>query len=180
MALVAHDFIVLVFGTRWEASIPMLQIIAISWIVVFQRILIGLVLRARGEQKILVSFASIAATVPVMSCIATATMPAIFGVIGFASRRFVIAPFVTLAIERKLQIPRKAQAMNLLGPGVAAATMTIAVIALQLALGGAAPMIRLAGSIAVGGIVYATALWLISPDIVLLACSLLPRYTKRG
>jgi O-antigen/teichoic acid export membrane protein len=100
IALVANDFIPLVFGSRWEASIPLLQIIAISWIVVFQRILIGLVLRARGQQAILVSFAACAAAIPLISCAATAQLAAIYGVIGFASRRFFIAPFVTLAIRR--------------------------------------------------------------------------------
>jgi O-antigen/teichoic acid export membrane protein len=180
IALVANDFIPLVFGPQWEDSIPLLQITAVSWIVVFQRILIGLVLRARGQQTILVSFATVAASVALISCIATAKMPAVYGVIGFALRRFIIAPFVNIAIERYLQIPLKVQMSNVFGPMAAAAIMAIAVIAFQLALSGAARPVRLGGSIMTGVIAYSIALWVLSPETVKLARTLLARYTARG
>lgn len=180
IALVAKDFIPLMFGSQWQDSIPFLQIIAISWIVVFQRILIGLVLRARGQQKILVSLAASAAAFALIACVATAAMPAIYGVIGFASRRFFNAPFVTFAVRRHLKIPFKEQFSNVFAPTAAAAVMAAAVIAFQLLLAAGGPAIRLSGSILIGVAAYAVALWLLSPSVVALAQSVLLRYKMGG
>lgn len=180
MALVAHDFIILVFGARWEAATPMLQIISLSWIVVFQRILIGLILRARGEQGVLVAFASIAASVALLSCVATGRLAPFYGVMGFACRRFVIAPLVTLTVESRLQISRKVQALNLLPAAAATGAMALAVIAFQFAVADDVLPLRLIGSIALGALVYGIAIWLMSPEIVKLSRSFLLPHTKRG
>jgi O-antigen/teichoic acid export membrane protein len=180
IALVAYDFTAVAFGSRWEASAPFIQIIAISMVAGFQNILVGPVLRARGQQTILVSYAAFAAGFVMISCIATAQMPAIFGVIGFGSMQFLFEPFMALTIQRHLQISLKMQFTNVIGPLAAAASMAIAVMGFQLSLAGAVPIIRLVGSIMIGMIVYPIALWFLSPAVVAGAKSLLLRYNKGG
>lgn len=107
-------------------------------------------------------------------------MPAIYGVIGFASRRFFNAPFVTFAVRRHLKIPFKEQFSNVFAPTAAAAVMAAAVIAFQLLLAAGGPAIRLSGSILIGVAAYAVALWLLSPSVVALAQSVLLRYKMGG
>jgi O-antigen/teichoic acid export membrane protein len=176
IALVANDLVPVVFGARWEASIAFLQIIAISLLVAFQRILIGPALRAKGQQKILIFLAAFDAAFALFACIATAPFPAIFGAAGFALRLIFAAPFVALAIRRYLQISLKSQLKILAGPTAAAALMAIAVMGFQFAAASNAPLIRLAGSIAVGAITYPIVLSLLSPGVVTRAKSLFLRY----
>jgi teichuronic acid exporter len=176
IALVAYDFTAVAFGSRWEDSAQFIQIIAISMAAGFQVILVGPVLRARGQQTILVSYAAFAAGFVMISCIATAQMPAVFGVIGFGSIQFVSTAFIAWTVQRHLQISLKVQSSNVIGPLAAAATMAVAVICFQLSLAGVTPIIRLVGSITIGMIVYSMALWFLSPAVVARAKGLLLRY----
>jgi hypothetical protein len=60
---------------------------------------------------------------------------------------------------------------------MAAAIMANAVIAFQIMLGDSAPVVRLAGSIVIGMIIYPVALLVLSPAVVTLAKALLLRYS---
>ncbi len=177
VALVARDFVLVVFGSKWDLAIPFLQMCAISQLIIFQRILTGSALRARGHLLVMVSFAAFGAAFTVMTCLGSANLHPIYGVMGYASRAVFVAPFVALAIDRLLRISFKAQLRVLLGPTAAAAIMAVAVISFQLALPGAASLMRLAGSILLGIAAYSIALWLISPDLFAKAKSLLLRRT---
>ncbi len=178
IALLAHDFITAIFGARWQDAVPFTEIIAVSWIIVFPRILIGLILRARGEQKVLVAFAASAAAFSLISCLATAAMPALFGAAGFAGRRFFNAPFVTLAVRRYLGIPFKDQIGAAARPLLAVALMSTAVLAFQLLFLDAPLLARLSGSVALGTVVYAAALRALSPETLSLARALVARYKR--
>jgi teichuronic acid exporter len=180
VALVARDLVPVVFGSKWDLAIPFLQIIAISLLVTFQRILTGSALRARGHQSVMVGFAAFGAAFAVITCVATAKLPPIYGVIGFAARLVFVAPFVVLAIDRLLRISFTAHLSALIGPTAAAVIMAVAVISFQLALIGAAPVTRLAGSILLGVAAYLIALCFFCPAVFTNAKSLLPRRTIRG
>ncbi len=180
VALVARDFVPLVFGAKWELAIPSLQIMAIASLVAYQRILIGSALRASGHQLVMIGIAAFGGAFALLSCLVSANLPPINGVVGFAARLFFVAPLSALAIVRLLRISLKAQLRILIGPTAAVAVMAVAVISFQLAFPGAASFTRLAGSILLGIAAYSIALWLISPDLFAKAKSLLLRRTVRG
>jgi O-antigen/teichoic acid export membrane protein len=180
IALVANDFVPLVFAPRWELAIPFLQIMAISSLILFQRILTGPALRARGHQTALVRFAGIGTAFALISCLATANLPPIYGVIGFASRQLFVAPFIALAIDYYFRISLKAQFSWVIGPTAAAAIMAVAVMSFQLAFPGAPHLFRLNGSVLIGIAAYAVPLWFLSPALVTSAKSLLLRRAIRA
>jgi O-antigen/teichoic acid export membrane protein len=180
IALVANDFVPLVFGSRWELAIPFLQILALSSLIVFQRVLTEPAFRARGHQTALVRFAGLGTAFALISCLATANLPPIYGVISFAARQLFVAPFIALAIDHYLHISLKAQFGWVIGPTTAAAIMAAAVISFQLALPGAHHLFRLIGSVLIGVAAYAIPLWFLSPALVTSTKSLLLRHAIRG
>jgi O-antigen/teichoic acid export membrane protein len=181
IALIANDFVPLVFGSRWELAIPFLQILALSSLIVFQRVLTEPAFRARGHQTALVRFAGLGTAFGLISYLATANLPPIYGVISFAARQLFVAPFIALAIIYYLHISLKAQFSGLIGPTTAAAIMAVAVMSFQLALTGAHHLFRLTGSIMIGVAAYAIPLWFfLSPALVTRTRLLLMRHAIQG
>jgi PST family polysaccharide transporter len=158
-ASVAPDFVVVCFGSHWEASGPVMTALAL---VVAPATLVyfappALAALGRSQLMLLSSFATF-----VMNALA-ALVTVSFGVVAVAAgqvaRAHVTAPFALSMLQRGIGLPIGRTIRSVVEPGIAAALMAATVVAARLyALEDLSPLPRLAICVVLGAVVYASLL----------------------
>lgn len=154
-AVVAPDFVRLIFGPQWDESGAIMAILAVAIGSLSLGYFIQPALTAAGQPKtvLLSTLASLVTTV----CAALATVW--WGVVALAAgntaQQYVVLPFRLVLLTRTLQLSAARLFAGIAPPFLAAAAMAAAVYGLRVAVMAEwLPVVRLAASVAVGGILY--------------------------
>jgi len=165
LVLVAEPLVVTAFGDRWRPSIPILQALAICACLRSIGYHAADLLIAQGRAGLLASLGVMKAAVLVPALVLAGRYGAVAvatTMAGVAAATMLLNVFVACRLAR---ISGQA-VLAALGPGVlASAIMAPAVWAWVNASERAAPVVTLAGSLAIGILVYGLAVRLVSPGI---------------
>ena len=170
MVLVERSFVLTAFGEKWQGSIPLLGILALTLIPWFYGILMSALYRAMGRA----GWGLATELVYVAVGLAGAVTLAPFGLVAVAAfwvaRAFILMPMNVVLVRRLLAVPLGRLALPIWGPLAGAAAMAAGVSALRLALPeGVAPAVELAVLVPAGALIYAIAIRMLAPQLFGLA-----------
>ena len=166
LALVAPELIPLMLGPGWEPAIPSLQVLAIGLllasVVYFQPIVLTAI--GRAKLNVIGPAASIAITLALLAIVHP------YGVVAAAfawvARHVLTVPLNIWLIRRELDFSVRSQLQGVIAPLASAVAMTAAVLAISPVLFDDAPaLLRLAGIVATGVLVYGASMLALAPRI---------------
>lgn len=150
LAMVATDFIPLLFGSRWDAAVPFIWVLAGSWIIGFPRSLLPSILKARGRPDLLLAFGLFKCLFVLSCCALTGDLPPIAAVIGWAMVEVFAFPWTLFVVRREIGLPLPRQFVQLIPALIATAGMVAAIAAFSLLAPPATALPRMAASIGLG------------------------------
>jgi O-antigen/teichoic acid export membrane protein len=160
-AVTAHDFVLIMFGPKWEASGDVMAMFALFGGAGTLNFFSGAALSAVGKTRMvlwtnLISFVSTVALTLIL-------VP--YGIwavaLGFAVRAHVVLPFVLYNLKRNLHLRPMAAIRGVLPPFLAATAMALLLLVLKLeVLDDFSPIIRLAILVPTGAALYVGGLFL--------------------
>jgi teichuronic acid exporter len=161
LAAVAGDAIPLVFGARWAAAVPAVQLLAIFWGLRLTRVLSPGLMRTLNVQGPLVVNAAISFGFAMAAVLLTRDLGFVAAVAAFSARMLVTIPAGAGVLARVAGLPVSRQFGAVARPLALAAAMALLVLAARsFAIGwSAAP--RLAVLSAGGGLFYALLIWIL-------------------
>jgi PST family polysaccharide transporter len=167
MATLAAPLVTVMFGNRWQASTPLLAILAIEMIPAFYAIFFSACYRAMGRADWVLGLSL--AYVGTGVLMIWALMP--FGIevvaIAWVAKSIVLLPAQVALLRRLLDVPVSRLLAPIAAPLAASAIMAVIVGAVFWGLGGAvSDVVVLAVTIPAGALAYAVAVALIAPDLV--------------
>jgi lipopolysaccharide exporter len=162
LAVLARPFVLVTFGDQWEASIPVMQILAAYAVCVTLGIPSGTVFKVTGQAWVLVAF-----TIPGLAVLVT--LLAIFADQGIEAVAWCTTalqaaslPLMIWVASRRLDLPIWASVRTLAVPAAATLGMSAALVPVERLIDPALPAL-LAG-IAVGGLVYGALLLVLARE----------------
>ena len=143
-----------IFGTRWLVAVPMIQIVAFSWIFGFPRSLVGPILRADGKQAMLVRYAAFTTLYMLVAAFVTGPMSAVAATVAFCLRQVFAMPWGLRVIRQEIGVGIREQLASMQSGVVALVTMTLAILAVRTAFGDLPAGERLGASVVAGTVSY--------------------------
>lgn len=169
MMLVARPLILVVFGSKWVEAIPVLQAISIYSLMLSLAYNAGDVYKAQGRPEVLtrISFFRILVLLP--SLYWAASQAKSIEMVGWAHAivAFIFGLITLVIASQLLHAPLKELAVALRPSVLAGAVMGVTVLALMFTIQNAGELVQLVIGVAVGGMAYAAALWILERSIVL-------------
>jgi O-antigen/teichoic acid export membrane protein len=181
LVVVAPDMVAVVFGPRWHAATPIIQILSWVGLAVGLQGLSSIVLQALGQTRVQFKYASI-------QCAASVTSFAVglhWGIVGvaacFAAVNVFLQPIYLHLASRAAGIGLRDCGRALAGVMQAtAAVVLVAVLTRELLLADGVPLVpRLASTIAAGVVVYGLVLVWRAPEVIAEVRGLLARRGAR-
>jgi O-antigen/teichoic acid export membrane protein len=167
LIIVAPDFIPTVLGSRWDAAIPVVQIL--SWVGLLQSLqrMNSSILAARDRTQALLRYSVIVLVGSVCAFVVGIQWGVVGVAAGYAISSTLVEPYYTWITLRSIEMPIATFLRSLRGVTEAALIMSAAVLALRLALLSTnVPMAaRLSLCIVVGALVYVPACIWRSPEL---------------
>lgn len=167
MSLVAREIILSFNGAKWLPSVPVLQVLSLSGILLSLHLFNGTVLKAGGRPQW-------ALWIAIMNAVSNLTgflIAVRWGIVAVAAayviRGYVLAPVTYLAVHRLIQLDFRLYFRQLRGTLIGTLLMTAMVLALRLFLQAHLPVqVALGLYILAGGATYLLALRLLEPALV--------------
>jgi PST family polysaccharide transporter len=180
LVVAAPDLVDVVFGRRWHAAVPVMQILAWVGALYVVQGLNSVLLQALGRTRLLLGYALVSFAAGLGSFVLGLRW-GIVGVAGcFAAVMTVIGPLYMTVTARAAGVTGRDVWSALAGIVRAAVVTAVALTALRILLvhGGATPAVRLLAIAAAGTVVYGGAACLLARDVVAEIPALLRR--RRG
>jgi O-antigen/teichoic acid export membrane protein len=160
-AVTAHDFVLVFFGTRWEASGDVMSMFALFGGAGTLNYFSGAALSAVGRTRLVLCTNLFS----LISSIILTVVLVKYGIwavaLGFAVRAHLVVPFVLMMLKRGLHLRPIAAIRGILPPFLAASVMALLLVLLKLeVLGDLSPLVRLAILVPVGAALYVGGLFL--------------------
>jgi O-antigen/teichoic acid export membrane protein len=177
LVVAAPDLVDVVFGRRWHAAVPVMQILAWVGALYVVQGLNSVLLQALGRTRLLLGFALVSFAAGLGSFVLGLRW-GIVGVAGcFAGVMTLIGPLYMTLTARAVGITGRDVWSALAGVVRASAVTAAALAVLRVLLvhGGVPPALRLLAVAAAGTAVYAAAAWLLARDVVAEVPALLRR-----
>ncbi|HWI21905.1 MAG TPA: lipopolysaccharide biosynthesis protein [Baekduia sp.] len=162
LVVLADPLIHVLFGSKWEQSIPVMELLTLQALATTLAIPCGTVYKVTGQAHILLWLAvpGIAILVVLLVIFTDQGIEAV-ALCGVAIHTAAL-PFTTLIASRQLRLPVLANVRAVVPALVAAAAMTLVMVALDHAL--SAPLLLIVAGTAAGMVVYVGLLWLLAGD----------------
>lgn len=174
LLVVAPVAVPLLFGDKWQPSVPILQILCVTGVVSAITYFHRSVLLSAGRPNLEIAVSAVMAA----GTVAAAAIGAPFGLLAVtlavAARRFVTLPLRFLALRAAIHIPWRAYVAPMAAPAIAGAALLAAAFLTSLALAPVAALPRLAVAALAGIAAYLAALWLLDRALVRGIVELLP------
>jgi len=168
MALVSGPLVAVLFGAKWSASVPLLTVLALEIIPAFYGMFLSALYRAMDKAAWVLGMALLYFGAGVAGVLALAP----FGMLAIAgfwvARAVVLMPVHVGLVSRLLATPARDVAWPAAAPLVGTAVMAAGVAALRLLLAGEGlgPIAELALLVPTGALLYGTAVWIVSPELI--------------
>jgi O-antigen/teichoic acid export membrane protein len=167
LVVVAPELVHVLLGDKWDAAVPVIQILAIAGLVYAVRIPSTSVILAKGRAGTLFRFSLLSAIVLVTGFAITVSWGVNAVAASFTVSFLAMTPILVALAARTVGGTLRAYAGNLLGVTVATAIMAAAVVPLRILFvdAGLPPILVLLATAAAGALVYVPlCLWLV-PDV---------------
>jgi PST family polysaccharide transporter len=166
LVLVARDLVIIVFGSKWEASVPVLRVLAWVGLLHSLNYYFTTVYLAVGRPDLRLKLLAIH-TVASVTAFAVAVRWGIVAVaLAYVIRGYLLVPMDLFALKRLIGLHITRYMSLLVRPALASTVMAGAVIVTRLFMDSAPTLVRLGASVTVGAVVYALASFVISPDLL--------------
>jgi len=167
MIVLAGPLVTTLFGAKWTESIPLLQILAAGMFFNFYTMFFSSLHRALGRPEIGLYLAIVVLVLGVVGVGVAVGWGLVAVSAVWVGRMFAILPVIVLVLHRLLHAPVEAFLRPAVTPATASAVMAAGVTAIAWQLEGTLPTAGLlAVATAAGAVIYGTAVWLLSPDLV--------------
>jgi O-antigen/teichoic acid export membrane protein len=178
LALIAPFAVPVVFGAKWTASVPIVQILCVYGIVGTCGLIWGSIIAGLGRPDIALATTSTAAAVNIAVLLLIAPWGIVAASAAFVVRGYATLPFMPFVIARLTGIHAAAQYRVFAPIAFATAIMAAAVESLIAALGNVLPPTAMtAAAIALGIAVYVGAVCLLARPAVKVGVSFLAQWT---
>lgn len=154
LMLVAPSLLPLIFGDRWDPAIPMLWVLATAWIIVFNRTLIPVVLKAQGAPGQNLVFSLITAITAFIGALATAKFSAAVATMGWGIAQVAAFPWQMVIMRKRLGVSLWEQIWQSVPSLAASICMALSVIASRQAFEGALLFEKVIYEIFIGIVAY--------------------------
>jgi O-antigen/teichoic acid export membrane protein len=170
IVLVDRAFVLTAFGEKWQASIPLLGILALTLLPGFYGIFLSALYRALDRAGWGLATELVYVAVGIGGTVAFAPFGLVAVVAVWVARAFVLMPMNVLLVRRLLGMPLARLALPIGAPLAGSAAMAAGVAVLRLALPeGVAPAVELAVLVPAGALIYGAAIRLLAPQLFGLA-----------
>lgn len=102
MAITANYWVPLILGVKWNDIIPLLQIIAVMYAVMYSRMFVGVAIKALGRSKEFLYLSLIAAIITVVALVLTKNTDVTTALLALAIPRIVITIPVGIFLMKKI------------------------------------------------------------------------------
>jgi O-antigen/teichoic acid export membrane protein len=166
MAVLAPLVVPVLFGHHWDASIPVMQVLAFIGIVHSVAFLDGAVLTALGRPSVVAKLTALNAATNVVAFLIAVHWGILGVAFAYVVRAYLVQPLSFLAVRRLIQIEVKAYLYQYRGPAFSTLPMAAVMIALRDSLPPAiGDGFTLATSILAGLLTYFAAVWLVDREL---------------
>jgi PST family polysaccharide transporter len=167
MAVMAGPTVAVLFGAGWQASAPLLALLAIEMVPGFFAIFMTACYRALGRPEIVLWTALAYVVVGLAGAAACAGLGVAAVTAAWVSRSFVLLPIHVVLLGRVLGVKPVRIARIALAPIVAATVMGAAMLAVRGAVEGSVSVpIELGSAALSGALVYVAAVALLAPSLL--------------
>jgi len=168
LACVAPDFVPLVLGAKWDAAVPVIQVLA--WVGLLQSLqsLNSSILQARDRTRTLFSYSIVALVASLAGFIGGLHWGVVGVAVGYAVTSSFVEPYYTVLTARALGISPLVFLRNLRGIAESTFVMAVAVTLARTVLvsQGVGTGVRFVLLVALGIVVYAGVAWFRAADVV--------------
>lgn len=180
VALTSSDIITVLFGAKWSASAPALQVLAIAGVINTLSLLVDAILTSMGYPRRVLGLSVLRGVITVGGTLVAAR----FGIVGVAAvsvvKAAVFAP-IGLAVLRNVGgVSLRELAGATWAPIFGCVVMAIGVLGMGVILDGAPAVIRLLCSIAAGAAAYVMVMWTVARSTCDELLTLVSRRTERA
>jgi PST family polysaccharide transporter len=167
LALLGEPLLVALFGAKWQASAPLLMVLAIEMIPAFYGMFLSALYRAMGRAAWVLGMALLYFGVGLAGVLALAP----FGVLAIAAfwvaRAWLLMPLHVALVARLLATPALGVARPGLAPLVATLAMAAGLLVLRFELAGLelGPLATLAVFVPAGALLYVLAIRVTAPEL---------------
>jgi PST family polysaccharide transporter len=167
MALIAPEFVRVFYGTGWEPSIPVMQVLAFIGILQAIYYFNTSVLLASGKSSWSFFLTAINAIANVIAFLIAVPWGIVAVASAYVLRGYLLSPFPLMAVKRLIHIKYGIYLRLLVGPLFGCTTMTIVVLAAKHWLwSNTSDVSVLVGSLVVGVLVYGLSLYATAPLLI--------------
>jgi O-antigen/teichoic acid export membrane protein len=171
ISFVGRPLIEGVFGNKWDASIPILMVLAFEMIPAFYCIFLSSLYRAMNRPFWVLAMACLYLAAAIVAVILAAPWGIAAIAIFWVARELLLVPVHMALVQRLLSISLVDLVRPMLTPLAASLAMGLTLALLRLALehGQATSYVELIVLVPTGAAVYLAAVWLLSPDLFAMA-----------
>ncbi|WP_338305117.1 oligosaccharide flippase family protein, partial [Bradyrhizobium ottawaense] len=164
LAFFAEDVLIIFFGHRWDPAGPLIAILSIGWIFAFPRVLVGPMLRARGDQMLVLYYAGLSCAFTLLACIASARYPLFVVALAWTTRHLIAIPWSAWVVHYRLGIAYKTLAELTIRPLLAVFAMSVVILAVGYIVPSLERHLQLAIQVTIGLIVYACTIYFVDRE----------------
>jgi O-antigen/teichoic acid export membrane protein len=171
MSFVGRPLIEGLFGNKWDSSIPLLMVLAFEMIPAFYCIFLSSLYRAMNRPFWVLAMASVYLLFSVLAVLAAAPWGVTAIAAFWVAREVLLVPVHMALVQRLLGASLSDLLRPMLTPIIASAIMGVCVVLARLALDprDISYVIELLMLVPAGAVIYAAAVWLLSPDLFRMA-----------
>jgi PST family polysaccharide transporter len=156
VAVLAPEVVPAVFGEKWAASVPVLQVLAFTGVLESVSVFNGTVMRASGRPAWQFGITLLTAMCSLIGYVIAVRWGIVAVAASFVIVSYLLAPISYVAVRRLIQIDLRTYAGQFALPGVASLLMVLGILALKGTVGHQALSVYLELPLytAVGGLIY--------------------------
>ncbi|ETW95348.1 MAG: hypothetical protein ETSY1_31020 [Candidatus Entotheonella factor] len=169
LALVADPFVIVIFGEKWRAAVPVMQAISIYTTILSLTFNAGDLYKAQGKLHILQWMALLRAAILIPALWWAVTVPASVVAVGWtqAAVALITAPLQLIVASHMFNLPARAILQAYRPACIGGACMAAVVYGVLVLVQPFPPLVQLIGSVLSGAGAYVGALWYWQKDDVM-------------
>lgn len=132
MAVTCEEWVPMVLGDSWIDAVPIIQVIAIMYAIMYSRMFVGTAMKAVGQSKRYMILSAISATLSVITVFATKNLSLIDTMISWSAIRVIVTiPIGIYLMTKIIGISSFEQLKPIIVPLISTVIMTIILIAFK-------------------------------------------------
>lgn len=172
LIVIAPEATELVFGEKWDRSIPVMRVLALSGLLESVTLINGTVMKALGKPSWRLRIVAIEAVTSIVAFIVAVRWGIVAVATALVIANYATAPIYFTATSRLIHLEAKRFINSLLAPGAATLIMMLALALLKTATIGLGLTVEVIVLISTGIMIYVVVLWFFARPVALEAIDL--------